>query len=117
MLVVDDEAIVRMNAAEHLELEGYEVLEAENAAAALAALAVRPDVGVLFTDVHMPGELDGMELAREVHARWPDILILVTSGRLRPSNDDIPDDGRFLPKPYMGEALTRSVAELIERHA
>jgi two-component system, response regulator PdtaR len=66
-----------------LEENGFSVLEAPNADAALTVLESRPDVKLLFTDVQMPGSLNGMELARKVHARWPHILLVITSGRER----------------------------------
>jgi CheY-like chemotaxis protein len=112
VLVADDEALLRMDAAEVLEREGYEVLEASNAAEAIQVLESRPDVGVLFTDIQMPGELDGLDLARRVHDRWPEVLLLVTSGRLRPDEAEIPDDGRFLAKPYAARELLSKLRQL-----
>jgi CheY-like chemotaxis protein len=70
-LVVDDEEILRLFAAGLLEEHGFDVMEAENAAAALRVLDSHRDVRLLFTDIQMPGALSGMDLAREVHARWP----------------------------------------------
>jgi len=97
VLVVDDEELLRLHAADLLEEEGFEVIEAPNAEAALQVLASRPDVRLLFTDIHMPGPLDGMDLARRVHERWPHVLLVVTSGRGRPSDDEIPDAAALLP--------------------
>ena len=85
ILVVEDETLIRLWAADLLEENGFSVLEAEDADAALKVLESRPDVKLLFTDVQMPGSLNGMELAREVHARWPHILLVITSGRERPT--------------------------------
>ena len=102
-LVVEDEVLLRLYAAGLLEDHGFEVIEAENAAAALGVLESRDDVRLLFTDIQMPGTLDGMDLARKVHARWPNVLLVITSGHARPTRDEIPDDGRFIGKPY-GEA-------------
>ena len=71
VLLVEDELLVRMTAADELEEAGFQVLEAANADVALTVLEARSDeVHVLFTDVHMPGSIDGMELAEQVHARW-----------------------------------------------
>jgi two-component system, response regulator PdtaR len=105
ILVVEDETLIRLWAAGLLEENGFSVLEAENAEAALKVLESRPDVKLLFTDVQMPGSLNGMELAREVHARWPHVLLVITSGRERPTRAEIPDDGRFVAKPYNAEEL------------
>jgi CheY-like chemotaxis protein len=84
ILVVEDETLIRLWAAEVLQENGFSVLEAPNADAALELLESWPDVKLLFTDVQMPGSLTGMEPAREVHARWPHILSVITSGRERP---------------------------------
>jgi DNA-binding NtrC family response regulator len=101
ILIVEDESIVRLNAREMFEDAGFEVLEAENADTALHLLERHgSELAALFTDVHMPGSLDGMDLARAVHERWPHIIPLVTSGRLRLSDSDVPDSGRFVLKPY-----------------
>ena len=114
VLLVEDEPLVRMTAADELEEAGFHVLEAANADVALAVLEARSDeVRVLFTDVHMPGSMDGMELAEQVHARWPHVRILISSGYARPHQDEIPDDGRFMPKPYHAETLVRHVHELV----
>ncbi|WP_457092577.1 response regulator [Microvirga sp. P5_D2] len=101
VLIVDDESILRLNAIDMFEDAGFEVLEAENADRALQLLEIHADeVTILFTDIHMPGSMDGMDLAREVHRRWPHILPVVTSGRVRLGDRDIPDSGRFILKPY-----------------
>lgn len=114
VLLVEDEPLVRMTAADELEEAGFQVLEAANADFALGVLEARSDeVQVLFTDVHMPGSMDGMELAELVHARWPHIRLLISSGYARPGPDEIPDDGRFVPKPYRAATLVRNVHELM----
>ena len=99
-----------MDACEGLQSAGFEVLDAPDADAALALLSTRPDVDVLFTDVQMPGGMDGLELARRVHAWRPHIRILVTSGGLRLNDEDLPDDGHFLPKPYEVATVARALA-------
>ena len=109
VLVVDDEAILRFIASDVLEEGGFRVLEAEDARAALKVLAEHSDVRVLFTDINMPGALDGLDLARETHARWPSIKLVVTSGRPQPADRDIPDDGRFVAKPYSPDALLGAI--------
>lgn len=116
ILVVEDETLIRLWAADVLEENGFSVLEAKDADAALRILEARPDVKLLFTDVQMPGSLNGMELAREVHARWPHILLVITSGRERPTRAEIPDDGRFVSKPYSREDLLGQVNDLLRKH-
>ncbi len=113
VLVVDDEAILRFIASDVLEDNGFRVLEAEDAKAALKVLADHPDVKVLFTDVNMPGALDGLDLAREAHVRWPDMKLVVTSGRPKPADRDIPDDGRFVAKPYSPDSLVSEIRKVL----
>ena len=113
VLIVDDEAILRFIASDVLEDSGFQVLEAENAKAALMVLADHPDVRVLFTDINMPGALDGLDLAREAHARWPHLKLVITSGRLRPADSEIPDDGRFVAKPYSPDHLVGEIRKAL----
>ena len=99
-LVVEDEPLVRMTAADELEEAGFQVLEAANADVALTVLEARSDeVQVLFTDVNMPGSMAGMALAEQVHQRWPHFWLLISSGCARPNPDEIPDCGQFMLKP------------------
>ena len=112
VLVVEDEELLRLSAADLLEEAGFEVLQAADAEAALALIQGRPDVRVLFTDIGLPGKLDGMELAQKVHEQWPHVLLLVTSGQRRPSRAEIADDGRFLAKPYTGDQVLGEIASL-----
>ncbi|GEO16583.1 response regulator [Microvirga aerophila] len=114
VLLVEDEPLVRMTAADELEEAGFHVLEAANADVALAVLEARSDeVQVLFTDVHMPGSMDGMALAEQVHGRWPHVRLLISSGYARPKADEIPDDGRFVPKPYRAATIASQIHELV----
>ena len=113
VLVVDDEVVLRFLAADTLQESGFRVLEAEDAKVALQVLADHPGVRVLFTDINMPGALDGLDLAREVHDRWPAVKLVVTSGRLRPSDSEIPDSGRFLAKPYSPDTLIDEIRKVL----
>jgi DNA-binding NtrC family response regulator len=89
-----------------------EVVEASTADTALAIMADRPEVSLLFTDIHMPGSLNGLDLAREVHEHWPHVLLLLTSGRARIPKAEIPDDGHFIPKPYDIEGVADRIFRL-----
>jgi len=92
------------------------VLEAANADVALVVLEAHSDeVQVQFTDVHMPGSMDGMELAEQVHARWPHVRLLISSGYARPQPEEIPDDGSFVPKPYHAATIVTQINELVHR--
>ena len=111
VLLVDDEPTIRMIASDSLEEAGFDVLEAANAQEAMTILAERGDVGLLFTDVDMPGEFDGLALADLVHQRWPAIKLVVTSGRSLPRA--VPDAGKFIAKPYNLRAMT----DLVEKQS
>jgi two-component system, response regulator PdtaR len=97
-----------------LEEHGFDVMEAENAAAALRVLESHRDVRLLFTDIQMPGALSGMDLLREVHARWPNVLLVVASGQTKPSRAEIPD-GRLIGKPYGAADLFTEVDDLMRK--
>jgi CheY-like chemotaxis protein len=112
VLLVEDEPLVRMVAADVLYEAGYRVLEAADADEALEILSVRPDVRVLVTDVKMPGEIDGIKLAHIVAKRWPQMSILVTSGHAQPGAGDLPGGALFLEKPYYPSQLTGAVIVL-----
>jgi CheY-like chemotaxis protein len=105
VLVVDDEALVRMMAVDYLEDAGFDVIEANDGAQALHLLSQNAGVRVLFTDINMPG-INGLELARQVHDRYPRMGLIVTSGYERPSAAEMPDDSRFLRKPYTSQQVT-----------
>lgn len=107
ILVVDDDPLVRVHSNLALEDAGFEVLEASNAADALTKLEERPDIAALFTDIRMPGKLNGVDLANAVHAQRPDIAILVTSGADDGSSAALPEAARFVRKPYTGAQLSR----------
>ena len=100
ILIVEDEVLIRLGAVQIVEDAGFEVIEAANADEAIEILETRNDIRVIFTDIHMPGSMDGLKLAHAVRHRWPPIKIIVTSGREYPSEHDLPEGGRFFPKPY-----------------
>jgi CheY-like chemotaxis protein len=109
VLVVEDEVFIRMLAVDTLEDRGYLIHEAGDAREALELLEHTPNISLIFTDINMPGDIDGLDLATEVAKRWPQIEIIVTSGAVRLKDDVIPDAGRFLPKPYSPADLARLV--------
>lgn len=99
VLVVEDEPLVRMVAADCLRDEGFTVYEADCAEEALDLIAARHGVDVVFTDIDMPG-MSGLDLACEIHRRWPAVHCLLTSGQARPGADQMTVGDRFLAKPY-----------------
>jgi DNA-binding NtrC family response regulator len=111
ILVVEDETLIRWNAVEMIFDAGWEALEAANAEEALERLSANPGVSVLFTDVNMPGSLDGVELAHIVHRSHPHMQIVITSAKGAVQDGEIPDDGTFLPKPYGVNDLQRVVEQ------
>ena len=113
VLVVEDEAIIRFTIADDIRDGGFEVLEARDADEALRILRRHADICVLFTDVDMPGSMDGLELTEAVHAGWPDIRIIVTSGKQVPLKGVLPVDSRFMPKPYSPETVLNTIRQLL----
>ncbi|MCJ2076029.1 response regulator [Methylobacterium sp. E-016] len=100
VLVVEDDDLVRMYAVEMLEDAGFAVIEARQADEAWFILHERSDIAAIFTDVDMPGTMCGVTLAERVSAAWPDIRLVLTSGRHRLADTEVPDHGLFVPKPY-----------------
>ena len=102
VLIVEDEPLLRSMAVEFLSEAGLQTFEAENAEEALDLLQERAgEVAVLFTDVRMPGSIDGLELARVAHSSWPWIRVIVTSGAFGKPSDTLPNDADFLRKPWL----------------
>lgn len=112
VLVVEDEALVRMDIVDQLEDEGFEVFEAANADQAIAILDANPTIHLLFTDVDMPGSMDGLKLAAAVRDRWPPVKIIVTSGHRLVEITDLPDGSVFFSKPYSHSAVVASFREM-----
>ena len=101
VIVVEDEPRVRMAAVGAFEDAGFEVLDAKNAAAAMLILGKQgARVQALFTDVEMPGAMDGLMLAKQIHQDWPLICVMVASGQVNPTAGEMPENSRFFKKPY-----------------
>jgi len=113
VLIVEDEGLVRCDAAETLRDAGLDVLEAADAEQALALVDGRDDIAVLFTDIDMPGGMNGLELARRVRRLHPDIRLLLTSGQMTPTRGELPANGDFIAKPYSPETMTRAVVRML----
>ena len=115
VLIVEDESLVRLGAVRSIEDAGFEVIEAANADEAIRILENRSDIRVVFTDIHMPGSMDGLKLAHAVRNRWPPIKIIVTSGRGQVIEQDLPEGGRFIAKPYEPTQITDTIREWTRR--
>jgi two-component system, response regulator PdtaR len=113
VLVVEDEFLARLNAVSLLGEAGFATLEAGSADEAIALLEARKDIRVVFTDINMPGSMDGLRLAHAVRHRWPPVELVLTSGHMPLGKDDMPERGLFLPKPYDAGTLVRTVRSLV----
>ena len=113
VLVVEDEMLLRMRAVGMVEDAGYTSVEAVDADEAVAILESRSDVALMFTDIQMPGSMDGLKLAHTVHERWPPIKIILVSGQLKPANIDIPADSRFYGKPLDAKEMIAEMQSMI----
>lgn len=109
VLIVEDEMILRMRAVDIVEDAGFCPVEAVNADEAISILESRSDISLLFTDIQMPGSIDGLKLAHAVHERWPSIKIILVSGQAKPSDAERPANSRFFGKPLGVEQM---IAEL-----
>jgi len=113
VLIVEDELLLRMNAVDMIAAAGFEAIEAANADEAIEILENRRDIDVVFTDIQMPGSMDGLKLARAVRGRWPPIKIVATSGLVNVNETDLPEGGRFLAKPYHPHQIAGVLREVI----
>jgi len=113
VLVVEDEMLLRMRAVDIVEDAGYTPVEATNADDALAILESRSDIELLFTDIQMPGSIDGLKLAHAVHDRWPLIKIILVSGQLKLTDQDKPVDSRFFGKPLDVKQMIAEMQDMI----
>lgn len=115
VLIVEDEMLLRMRAVDMVEDAGFTSIEAVDADQAVAILESRSDIALLFTDIQMPGSMDGLRLAHAVHERWPPIKIILVSGQLKLANIDIPANSRFFGKPLEAKNMIAEMQEMIGR--
>ncbi len=113
VLVVEDEAFLLFAIADELREVGYHVLEASNADQAIGLLETRQDISILFTDIDMPGSMDGLRLSAAVRDRWPPVKIIITSGKRQPARETMPSGGIFLSKPYAPEKVAATIQHLL----
>ena len=113
VLVVEDEPLLLMHAVSLLEEAGFDTLEAGNADEAIALLETRSDIRIVFTDINLPGSLDGLRLAHAIRHRWPPIELLLTSGHTPVADEDMPERGLFLAKPYDQDELVRTLRSFV----
>ncbi|MBA2402496.1 MAG: response regulator [Bradyrhizobium sp.] len=113
VLVVEDDAILRLHALDIVEEAGFTAIEAKNADEAIAILENRSDIVLLLTDVNMPGSMDGLKLAHAVRNRWPPIKIVVVSGNVQLDQNELPSHSRFFGKPFEAEKLIGELRNMI----
>lgn len=113
VLVIEDEFLIRMDVADQLRSEGFKVYEAGDASEAIAILEEHSDIQLIFTDIDMPGSMDGLALAAAVRDRWPPVHLIVTSGHSTVDIADLPDGSLFFSKPYHHAEVVTSIRELL----
>jgi CheY-like chemotaxis protein len=113
VLVVEDEHLIRMDTVASLEAEGFVVHEAANAAEAIRCLELHKEIRLIFTDVNMPGTMDGVALAHYVRGRWPPVKIIVTSGFMKIQESDLPPGSLFVEKPYFSKNIAAKMNALM----
>jgi CheY-like chemotaxis protein len=116
VLVVEDDFLIRMDAIDMVRDLGFEAIEAVDADHAFSFLERYPSllISVVFTDIQMPGSMDGLRLAAVIRLRWPPVALLLTSGQVHPPAQELPSGARFLPKPYLAHQL-KSHLEVLTR--
>jgi CheY-like chemotaxis protein len=117
VLVVEDEVLIRTDIVAHLEAKGFAVVEAGNADDAIRVLEMRTDIHLVFTDIDMPGSMDGLKLASYVRERWPPIKLIVASGHVALEEGMLPTGGRFFSKPYELDHIATAIADLVAAQA
>src|SRR4051794_17043193 len=115
VLVVEDELMLRMRAVDIVQDAGFIPVEAVNADEAIQILESRNDIMVLFTDIQMPGSMDGLRLAHLVHTRWPHIKIILVSGQIAVTEADKPEDSKFFPKPLEIQQMILELQGMVGR--
>lgn len=113
MLVVEDNPLILMSALDLVETAGFEGVGASNADEAIAILEARADVRLVFTDVEMPGTIDGVKLAHYIRNRWPPIQLIIASGRAIHEGSELPSGSRFFSKPYDNNAIAEEMTRML----
>lgn len=117
VLVVEDSPIIRMGAVDLVLSAGYEALEARDADEAIRILESRSDIDLVFTDVQMPGTMDGIKLSHYIRERWPPVKLIVASGAAILEESNLPTGSRFFSKPYDEHTITDAMARLLSSDA
>ena len=113
VLVVEDEALIRMSVTDALEDAGFAVMEAGDADEALRIFRAEPDIQAIVTDVHMPGSMDGFAFARQAQAMRPEVKALIVSGLFQPAPGELSHERRFLSKPYSFDRMVEMLVDMM----
>jgi DNA-binding NtrC family response regulator len=113
VLVVEDHPLIRLSALDLVTLAGFEAIGASSADEAIAILEKRSDIHIVFTDIEMPGSMDGLKLAHYVRDRWPPVHLIVVSGRATFNQSDLPANSRFFSKPYDDQTIVDELTRLL----
>ena len=114
VLVVEDEPLVRMHAVRIVQDAGLIAIAAANADEAIQILHDRSDIRIVFTDIDMPGSMDGLKLAHAIRDRWPPVELILTSGHVDVSDADLPERGCFFAKPYDESGIKRALHHFVQ---
>ena len=112
VLVVEDEPIIRMDAVAMIEDAGFRTFEAKSADDGITMMEQHPEIGILFTDIDMPGSMDGLGLTHFVHKSWPTTKIIVASGAVETVRTALPDGAQFFSKPYPMQQIVSALLEM-----
>ena len=115
VLVVEDEPLIRMSAVYMLAEAGFDVVEAGSSDEAIALLEANTRIRIVFTDIDLPGSMNGLKLAAAIRDRWPPIELILTSGHIHVGEEDLPERGLFLEKPYSAQQLTEAMRSFGQR--
>lgn len=113
ILVVEDDALIRWSAADLVISAGFEAVEAASADEAIQILEARQDIRLVFTDVEMPGTMDGIKLAHYIRRRWPPVQLIIASGRAIVQESDLPEGTRFFHKPYQDYTIVKEINRMM----
>ena len=117
VLVVEDEPLIRMEAVDMIEDAGFKVYEAGSSDVAIELMEKHDDIGILFTDIDMPGSMDGLKLATYVKDRWPPVAIIIASGKVDFTVMKVPKGSTFFPKPYPTDKIVKALGDIAQKLA
>ena len=113
VLIVEDQPLIRINAMDLVIDAGFQALEAKNADEAIQLLELHPDIRLVFTDIEMPGTMDGLKLVHYIRGRWPKVHLMVASGKVIVQENQLPRGSKFFAKPYGDHTIVEAMSNLL----